>query len=168
MAERDIFRFVLSIEQHGVPLIEGCAAGILAAQAHWDAIFHQTGKGQRFGHTVVDRLLARPHLLALLEQLLHLGMDVETFGIGGQALGELAQLFSRDASGLFVFWFIAAAEIVFPVVGKVAHQRLLGDLRRVFLCGLVLAFDRSHALGNIFVIQADLFGVDLIQAADAV
>jgi hypothetical protein len=95
-------RFVLNIDQHGVPLIESGAARVLAAEAHRESLLHQAGKGERLGHAVVERLLAGAHLLALLEQLLHLGMDVETVGIRGQAFGEFSQFFAGDAGRLLV------------------------------------------------------------------
>ena len=60
-----------------MPLIKGGATRVLSAQAHRNPLLHQTRKGERLSHAVVERLLARPHLLALFEQLLYLRMDVE-------------------------------------------------------------------------------------------
>ena len=54
----------------------------------------ERAEGQRFGHAVVERALAGSHLAALLEQLLHLGMDVEVRGVGGQAFGNALKFVS--------------------------------------------------------------------------
>ena len=45
--------------------------------------------GDELGHAVVEEALAFAHLLALLEELLHLGMNVEVGGIGGERRDEL-------------------------------------------------------------------------------
>ena len=73
-------------------LVEGAAARVLSAETHVSAGFHQAGKGQSFGHAVVDGALARAHLGALFEQLLHFRMNVEALGIGGETSGELGNL----------------------------------------------------------------------------
>ena len=83
--QRDVFVFVFNVDEHGVALVKGAAAGVLAAQANWDALFHQAGEGESFGHAVIDGAFPRAHFGALLEQLLHLGMDVEAFGIRREA-----------------------------------------------------------------------------------
>ena len=46
---------------------------------------------QRFGHAEIQRTLAISHLTPLLQQLLHLGMDVEVFGILHQTVGDFVQ-----------------------------------------------------------------------------
>src|SRR6202521_4115771 len=88
-------------------------------------------------------------------------MDVETLGIRGQTRREFHQLLARDACRLLVLRFIAASEVVVPILWKIAHQRLLGELRSALLRGFVLALDGPYALRNIF--DTDLFGVNLIQ-----
>src|SRR6266849_9107642 len=90
-------------------------------------------------------------------------MDMETLRIRGQTLREFRQLFARNARGLLVIRFIAATEIAVPVLWKIAHQRLLGDLHRALLCGLVLALDRPYSLRDIGSVVTDLLGVNLIQ-----
>ena len=92
MAQRHVFLLVLDVDQHRVPLIEGAAAAVLTAQPNGSALQRQRTEGQRFGHAEVERTLAIAHLAALLQQLLHLGMDVEVFGIFHQAIGDLVQL----------------------------------------------------------------------------
>ena len=93
--QRHVFVLVLDVDEDGVALIEGAAAGVLSAQADVGTGFHQAGKGESLGHAVIHGTLACAHLGALFEQLLHLGVNVEAFGIRGQALGELGQLFRR-------------------------------------------------------------------------
>ena len=48
----------------------------------------QAGEGQGFGHAIVDGAFAGTHFGALLEELLHLGMDVEVFRVSSQSAGE--------------------------------------------------------------------------------
>ena len=62
-----------------MPLIECAAATILSAQPHRHASFHQTAKGQSFGHAVIHRTLPGAHLGALFKQLLDFRMDVKIF-----------------------------------------------------------------------------------------
>ena len=69
-------------------LVKSAAASVLPGHAHVDAVFHQARERQSLGHAIIDGAFARAHFGALLEQLLHLGMNVEAFGISGQALRE--------------------------------------------------------------------------------
>ena len=85
--EGNVFVFVLDVDEDRVTLVESAAAGVLSGEADVGAGFHQAGEGQGFGHAVVDRALAGAHLGALFEQLLHLRMNVEACGIGGQRGG---------------------------------------------------------------------------------
>ncbi len=85
---------VFDIDDHGVTLVEGTATGVLSRQADWNATFHQAGKSQGFGHAIVNGAFSRTHFGALLQELLHLRVDVEPFGISSQAIGELGQLFA--------------------------------------------------------------------------
>jgi hypothetical protein len=57
----------------------------LSAEAHVGAGFHEAREGEGFGHAVVDGALAGAHFGALLEKFFYFGMDVEAFGIGGEA-----------------------------------------------------------------------------------
>ena len=84
--QRHVFVFVLDVDEDGVALIEGAAAGVLSAEADVGTGFHQAREGESLGHAVIDRALACAHLGALFEKLLYFGVDVEAFGIGGQAL----------------------------------------------------------------------------------
>src|SRR5207244_2392888 len=45
---------------------------------------HQTGKGQGLSHSVIDGTLPGSHLSTLFQQLLHFGMDMESFRIRNQ------------------------------------------------------------------------------------
>ena len=86
--QRHVFVFVLDVDEDGVALVEGAAAGVLSAEAHVGTGFHQAREGESFGHAVIDGALACAHLGALFEQLLYFGVDVEAFGICGQALSS--------------------------------------------------------------------------------
>ena len=70
-------------------LVEGATSGVLSAKAHGSAGFDETSEGERFGHAVVDRTLSRTHFCALLEKLLHLGVNVEGVGVGGESSCEI-------------------------------------------------------------------------------
>ena len=87
--QRNVFVLVFDVDQNGVALVEGAAAGVLAGEANRDAGFYQAGKGESFGHAVIDWAFARAHFGALFEKLLHFGMNVEAFGISGEVSGEL-------------------------------------------------------------------------------
>ena len=88
-------------------------------------------------------------------------MDVEALGIRRQALGEFRQFRAGDAGGLLVVGIVAASEVVIPVFGKIAHHRLLGELRGGFLRGLEITLDDGGLIRDIF--DADSLGVNLIQ-----
>ena len=74
-------------------LVEGAAARILPAQAHRGSLLHQAGESESFGHAVVHGAFACTHLGMLLEKFLHLGMNVKTIRIGGQAIRDFGQFF---------------------------------------------------------------------------
>ena len=88
-------------------------------------------------------------------------MDVKALRIRSQIPGELDQLVARNARRLFVFGFVAAAKVAVPVFWKIAHHRLLGDLGRAFLCGLILALDGAYPFREI--LDGELFRVNLVQ-----
>ena len=56
MLERRVFVLVLLIHQHRVALGEGAALGVLAGQAHREALDQQRAEGQRLGRRPVDAL----------------------------------------------------------------------------------------------------------------
>src|SRR5579859_738369 len=67
----------LSINQHGVALIERAALRVLAGEANGRAFKQQGAKSQRFGKTIIDSTLPMPHFGALLEQLHNFWMNVK-------------------------------------------------------------------------------------------
>src|ERR1700692_1447535 len=79
--QRNIFVFVLDIDENGMALVEGAAAGILAREANRNSSFHQARESEGFSHAVIHGTLACSHLRALLEELFYFGMNVEALGI---------------------------------------------------------------------------------------
>ncbi len=120
--------------------------------------FTRLREGQRFGHAVIDGALAFAHFRALLEQLLHFRVDVEAFGVRGEASGEFRDLVGRESGFDFVFRAIEAAEVVVPILRQFAHQRLVLDAASLFLRGFELGLD-GGGLG-LRVGGADVVGVD--------
>ena len=59
VGQRDVLLAVGVVDQDGVAVAEGAAAGVLAGQAHVDALVHERADGQRLGQGPVD-LAARP------------------------------------------------------------------------------------------------------------
>ena len=99
-------------------LVESAAAGVLPAQPNGDSSLHQASERQRFGHAVIHQALARAHLRPLLQQLLHLGMDVKVRGISRELRGDFAEFFGGKAGVHFIFRLVAAALVVIPVAGQ--------------------------------------------------
>src|SRR5580700_12049152 len=91
--ERNVFVLVLDVDQSGVALIECTATGILTRKADWNTVLDQARKGESFGHAVVHCSFASAHLGALLEQLLHLGTNVESFRVRAEAMTQLGEFF---------------------------------------------------------------------------
>ena len=141
--QRNIFIFVFYVGEHGVALVEGTAARVLSGKTNWHALLYQAGEGQSFRHPVVDRTLAGTHLGALVKQFLHFRVNVETFRIRRQRCSELRQLFERNSSLHFKFRLVAAAIILVPIFGQVAHGRFLLERAGFFLGGFELGFDCS-------------------------
>ena len=72
-------------------LVEGAAAAVLSTEAYRNSVPCQAAESKRFRHSVVERTLANTHLGTLLQQLLNLGMNVETRGVRGQARKQFGQ-----------------------------------------------------------------------------
>ena len=158
--QRDVFRFVFDIEQDRVPLVEGSAPRILAAHANGDAVLYEACKGEGLGHAIVYVAFADAHLGALFEEFLDLGMNVKSRGIGGEFLSQLRQFLGRKPGVLFIFGLVAAAEVIIPITGQVAHGGLLRDGARVLLPG----FDFRFHFGSLrlsFGVEACIFGINL-------
>src|SRR6266700_4678583 len=104
-------------------MVEGPAAAVLPGKPYRDAFYQQRTKRQRFRHAVVDRKLARAHLLALLQQLLDLGMYGKTFRIRRQLLRNPLYLVLRDRGGDFILSLVASANIFVPLGRQLAQHR---------------------------------------------
>ncbi len=138
MAEWHVLLLIDDVDQYRVPLVEGAAAAVLPAEANGHALRRQRAEGQRLGHTEIQRTLAISHLVPLLQQLLHLGMDVEVFGIFHQAIGDFTNALGGESGIDFVFRLPLAAMERRPVGRQLSHHRLLrhalaGDLRGIEL-----------------------------------
>src|ERR1700693_2836156 len=142
-------------------LVESAPAGVLARESNRDARFHQAAESKSFGHTVIHGAFARSHLCALLEQLLYLGMNMETIWIGSQAVRKRGQLFFRQSGFHFELWLVKTAVVLIPIGGQFPHERLLGYLARIFLRGFELGFDGGGLRGGIG--GANIFRIDLPQ-----
>ena len=139
-------------------LIEGGAAGVLTAKPDRNTLLDQAGECERFGHAIIQRLLAGAHLDALFEQLLYFRMDVKAVRIRGQLRGEVVQFFLWHSGRRFVLGFVRSAEVVVPILRKFAQDGLFGELSGAFLSGFIAGFNGLHARVNIS--HADLLGVD--------
>ena len=149
-------------------VIESTPAAVLPREPYGHAGGQQRRKSQRFSHAVVDRQLARPHFLALLQQLLYLGMDGKFFGISSELLRELLQSLFGHRSGNLISGVITAANIFVPICGKPAKDRGFLHLRS-FIVGFINvgAVARLHLSDvNIVFLGEELkqrrVGVDLL------
>src|SRR5664279_1104515 len=125
MTQRYIFLLVDDVDENGMALVEGAATAVLSAEPDRRALQCQRSERQRLCHAVVERTLSVTHLVALLEHLLHLGMDVEVLGIMGETVGDALQLGGRKAGIDFIRGVIRAAVIGGPVAG---NCRMVGFL----------------------------------------
>ena len=89
MIKRHVFALVLNVYQAAMAMIEGAAAAVLSAHAHRHSLRDQAGEGQGLGHAVIQRAPATGHLLPLLEQRRHLGMNVETLRVLAEPLAQM-------------------------------------------------------------------------------
>src|ERR1035438_4046542 len=156
--QRHVFVFVFDVGENGVALVEGAAAGVLSAETHVGAGFHQAREGERFGHAVVDGALADAHFRALFEELLYFRMNVEAVGVRSQASRKIREFFGRESGLDFEFGLVETAVIIVPVLREVAHQWLLLDAAGLFLRGFKFGAD-GDGLG-LRVGGADVVGVD--------
>ena len=161
MLQRHVFLFIFNIQKHGVPLVEGATARILPAEADRHSRLNQAAESQRFSHAIVHGALACPHLGALFEQLFHLRVDVEVFGVGGELLCNLAQLFCRQTGLHFIVRLVASTFIVVPIFGKIAKSRLLDNGSRVFLCAFIFSADRCDF--GLRVLRTNVLRIDFPQ-----
>ena len=82
VGERRVLVAVGVVDEHGVAVAEGAAAGVLAGDADVGALEQQRAVGHRLGQRPVD-LAVGPQLVARLELLEQLGVHVE--GVGRRA-----------------------------------------------------------------------------------
>ena len=87
MLERAVLLPGFGIDPDGVPMAEGTPAGVLTADPDRNSGGGKRGVGEILRHAEVNRTLAAAHLAALLEELCHLGMDVEVVGDSRQLVG---------------------------------------------------------------------------------
>ena len=124
MLERHVLRFVLRVDQRGVPLIECSAASILAREPDRCAFEKQSAEGKRLRHSVIHRTRTATHLQALIEKPLDLGMDGKPVGISCKRCGNFAESRAIDAGVDLVFRLIAAAFVGLPVGRQLVVHRL--------------------------------------------
>jgi hypothetical protein len=103
-APADVFRFGLDVDDDGVALVEGAALRVLAAEAHGRAGGDERGEGGELGHAVVEGARAGGHFQALVEELLHLGMDVEAVGDRGGEAREFGDALDGKAGATASSW----------------------------------------------------------------
>ena len=77
MVERDVALFGLGVDQDGVPLAEGAAAAVLAAQADGGVFPEERAEGEGLGEGPVDGLPGLERLEPGREQPGELGVDRE-------------------------------------------------------------------------------------------
>ena len=97
VGKRDVARLGLDIDDDGVALVESAALRILPAEAHRRTGADERGEGDKLGHAVVEGARAGGHLQALVEELLHLGMNVEARRNGGGETREFGDAVGRQA-----------------------------------------------------------------------
>ncbi len=80
VVEDTVFVAVDDVVQHGMPLAERAAFGILAGEADGMPFDGERGKCQRFGGRPIERLFALGHFLATLERPLQLLVEMKSLG----------------------------------------------------------------------------------------
>jgi hypothetical protein len=78
--------------QGGVAVEEGAASDVFTRNADVETGGDQRSVGQVLAHAPVDRELALAHQLAVVDDLLHAGMQREIGRHRGQALGQALHL----------------------------------------------------------------------------
>ena len=147
MIERRVFLLGLDVNQHRVALVERAALAVLPGEPHRRPSRQQAAERQRLGHPVVEPPLAFGHLDPLFEQLLHLGVNVEALGPGGESGHQRSKFFDRRARLDFVRGIVAAAKVRRPVRRQRGERHALGDRFRLLLGGAVIRADTSgHGL----------------------
>ena len=96
VGQGDVLLAVGVVDQHGVAVAEGAAPGVLAGEAHVDALVHERADGQGLGQGPVDLPLG-DQLVALDELALELGVDHEAVGHRAHHRGQGPQDVGRDA-----------------------------------------------------------------------
>ncbi len=121
MVQRDVFLLILGVDQHRMAMIKSPAAAVLPGKTDRNPFSQQRTEGQRFRHAVIERCCARPHFLALLQQLFYFGMDREILGIAGKSLRDLPQSVFGYSSRNFQRRVVAPADVLVPVRGQTAE-----------------------------------------------
>src|SRR5690242_5149867 len=102
-------------------LVERAAAYVLSGDANRNALRHQRPERERLSHAIIKRQFPGAHLLALLQQLFDLGMDVKAFWIRNQTVGKLLKPIFRHSRGDFILRAVAAAHESIPVLREYAQ-----------------------------------------------
>ena len=108
------------VVQHRVPMEEGAAPAVLAAEADREAVLDERRTGERLGAAPVERLLAGEHLLAVGDDLSDARMERKARRNAGDALAQGAQTPQLDP-GLHALGPIRVA------VGTPVHRVLVAD-----------------------------------------
>ena len=95
VGERDVALLGGLVVQDGVALREGAAAGVLAAQAHREALAQQRAERQVLGGRPVDVGAALDALAALADDPLELAVQVHRLGHRGHRQPDLADQLER-------------------------------------------------------------------------
>ena len=102
MFERDIHAalatFTLLVVPHRMAMEKSAARRILTRYAHVIARIEQAGVGQIFGVAPIDRQFACAHFAAVIQHLLHAGMQLDFVLQGGDALTEKIQPLGGNGS----------------------------------------------------------------------
>ncbi len=143
-----------------MPLVEGAALAVLPGETHGRALQQQRTKGQCLGHAVIEEPLAAPHLPALLEQLLDLGMNMKVARIAGETVADLLDCRGAQAGVDLVFRLVSSSRIIRPIGRKLCQHRALGHPGR-----LLLRFGQLnlHFLDPRGGVHSDLPGIDLVE-----
>ena len=146
MLQRDVFLFVLDVEQYRMALVERAATRILPAEPNGNPLLNYTRECQRLRHTVIHGTLIHTHFCALLEKFPHFRMNVESFRICREFLVQLRQFLRRQPCVHFVFRLVAPTFVFVPVGRQFAQRGLLGNRRRPFLRRFKLGSNLSDSL----------------------
>jgi hypothetical protein len=97
VVQRGVVVAPVHVVEHGVPVAEGAALAVLAAEADGRAFEEERAEGERLGEAPVDRA-ALVGGGAAVEEALDLGLTLKPAGKGGEAADHRRSL-RADAGG---------------------------------------------------------------------